>query len=65
MAGGGRRDADRPRTSPRRRARIYLLTPLALYNVALKVGRVVTQLDAPGPLGFLDQVRSEVLSGSA
>jgi lipoteichoic acid synthase len=38
-----------------------LLVPLFLYNVALKVVRVVTQFEAPGPLGFLDQVRSDVL----
>ena len=38
-----------------------LLVPLVVYNVALKVIRVVTQLDAPGPLGFLDQVRSDLL----
>ena len=38
-----------------------LLVPLFLYNVVLKVVRIVTQFDAPGPLGFLDQVRSDVL----
>jgi lipoteichoic acid synthase len=40
---------------------LSLLVPLFLYNVALKVVRVATQLDVPGPLGFLDQIRSDVL----
>ncbi|HEX2728937.1 MAG TPA: sulfatase, partial [Rubrobacteraceae bacterium] len=40
---------------------LSLLVPLCLYNVSLKVIRIATQLDAPGPLGFLDQVRSDVL----
>lgn len=40
---------------------LSLLVPLCLYNVSLKVIRIVTQLDAPGPLGFLDQIRSDVL----
>lgn len=40
---------------------LSLLVPLFLYNVVLKVVRIVTQFDAPGPLGFLDQVRSDVL----
>ena len=38
-----------------------LLLPLFLYNVVLKVIRVVTQPDPPGLLGFLDQVRSDLL----
>jgi lipoteichoic acid synthase len=38
-----------------------LLVPLFLYNVALKIVRILTQFDAPGPLGFVDQVRSDVL----
>jgi phosphoglycerol transferase MdoB-like AlkP superfamily enzyme len=38
-----------------------LLVPLFVYNVALKVIRVLTQFEAPGPLGFLDQVRSDLL----
>ena len=40
---------------------LSLLVPMFLYNVALKVVRVVTQFDAPGPVGFLDQVRSDLL----
>jgi lipoteichoic acid synthase len=42
---------------------IYLLSmlvPLFVYNIALKVVRVATQFEAPGPLGFLDQVRSDL-----
>jgi phosphoglycerol transferase MdoB-like AlkP superfamily enzyme len=38
-----------------------LLAPLFAYNVALKVVRVVTRPDPPGLLGFLDQVRSDLL----
>src|SRR5918998_3937563 len=38
-----------------------LLGPLLVYNVLLKVVRVATQFEAPGPLGFLDQVRSDLL----
>jgi lipoteichoic acid synthase len=38
-----------------------LLVPLIVYNVALKVIRVLTQFEVPGPLGFLDQVRSDLL----
>ncbi len=38
-----------------------LLVPLFVYNVALKVVRIVTRPGAPGPLGFLDQVRSDLL----
>jgi len=43
---------------------IYLLSmlgPLLAYNVLLKVVRVATQFEVPGPLGFLDQVRSDLL----
>ena len=43
---------------------IYLLSllgPLFVYNVTLKVVRVATQFEVPGPLGFLDQVRSDFL----
>lgn len=40
---------------------LSLLLPLALYNVALKVVRVISQELTPGPLGFFDQVRSEML----
>ena len=38
-----------------------LLVPLVFYNVALKVIRVITRPGAPGPLGFMDQVRSDLL----
>ncbi len=38
-----------------------LLVPLVVYNVALKVIRIFTRPDVPGPLGFLDQVRSDLL----
>jgi lipoteichoic acid synthase len=38
-----------------------LLVPLFVYNVALKVIRILTQFEVPGPLGFLDQVRSDLL----
>ena len=38
-----------------------LLVPLIVYNVALKVIRIITRPGAPGPLGFLDQVRSDLL----
>ena len=40
---------------------LSLLVPLFVYNVALKAIRVATQLDVPGPLGFVDQIRSELL----
>jgi len=40
---------------------LSLLIPLFIYDVALKVIRVATQLDVPGPFGFVDQVRSEIL----
>jgi len=38
-----------------------LLVPLVVYNVVLKVIRIFTLRDVPGPLGFLDQVRSDLL----
>ena len=38
-----------------------LLVPLIIYNVALKVIRIITRPDPPGLLGFLDQVRSDLL----
>ncbi len=38
-----------------------LLLPLFVYNVVLKVIRIVTRHGSPGPLGFLDQVRSDLL----
>jgi arylsulfatase A-like enzyme len=40
---------------------LSLLAPLVVYNVVLKVVRVATQFQVPGPLGFLDQVRSDLL----
>src|SRR5215218_8329550 len=40
---------------------LSLLVPLVAYNVVLKVVRVATQFEVPGPLGFLDQVRSDIL----
>jgi lipoteichoic acid synthase len=43
---------------------LSLLVPLFVYNVGLKVARIVTQLDLPGPLGFADELRSEVLFNS-
>ncbi|HEV2093128.1 MAG TPA: sulfatase-like hydrolase/transferase [Rubrobacter sp.] len=38
-----------------------LLVPVFLYNITLKVVRIVTRPDPPGLLGFLDQVRSDLL----
>ncbi len=38
-----------------------LLVPVFLYNLTLKVVRIVTRPDPPGPLGFIDQVRSDLL----
>src|SRR3712207_3249183 len=38
-----------------------LLVPLFVFNVILKVIRILTQFEVPGPLGFLDQVRSDLL----
>jgi len=38
-----------------------LLVPVFLYNLTLKVVRVVTRPDPPGPLGFVDQIRSDLL----
>jgi lipoteichoic acid synthase len=38
-----------------------LLVPVFIYNIVLKVVRVATQFEVPGPLGFLDQVRSDLL----
>jgi lipoteichoic acid synthase len=40
---------------------LSLLVPVCVYNVVLKVWRVATQFEVPGPLGFLDQVRSDLL----
>ncbi len=37
-----------------------LLLPLAVYDVALKTSRVVGLVGTPGPLEFLDQIRSEL-----
>jgi lipoteichoic acid synthase len=56
--------ASRSRKILRRRDWIYLLSllaPLAVYNIALKVLRISTQVDLPGPIGFLDQIRSDIL----
>lgn len=39
---------------------LSLLAPILLYNVGLKVARILTQLDVPGPLGFVDELRSEI-----
>jgi sulfatase-like protein len=39
---------------------LSLLVPLVVYNVVLKVVRVATQFQVPGPLEFLDQVRSDI-----
>ncbi|CAN5756845.1 sulfatase-like hydrolase/transferase [soil metagenome] len=39
---------------------LSLLLPLVIYNVGLKIVRIVTQLSPPGPLGFVDQLRSDV-----
>src|SRR3712207_4774880 len=38
-----------------------LLGPLFVYIVTLKVIRILTQFEVPGPLGFLDQLRSDLL----
>ncbi len=38
-----------------------LLVPVFLYNTTLKVVRIVTRPDPPGPLGFVDQIRSDLL----
>ena len=38
-----------------------LLVPVVLYNLTLKVVRIVTRPDPPGLLGFLDQIRSDLL----
>ena len=40
---------------------LSLLVPVFIYNVALKVWRVAAQFHAPGLLGFVDQVRSDIL----
>jgi len=38
-----------------------LLVPVFLYNITLKVVRIVIRPDSPGPLGFVDQIRSDLL----
>ena len=43
---------------------LSLLVPLFIYNVGLKVARILAQLDVPGPLGFVDELRSEVFFNS-
>jgi lipoteichoic acid synthase len=40
---------------------LSLVIPVFVYNVTLKVVRVATQFEAPGLLGFLDQIRSDLL----
>ena len=40
---------------------LSLLVPVFVYNVALKVVRVATQFEVPGLLGFLDELRSDLL----
>jgi phosphoglycerol transferase MdoB-like AlkP superfamily enzyme len=40
---------------------LSLLLPLVVYNVVLKVIRVAALEDTPGPFGFLDQIRSDLL----
>ena len=40
---------------------LALLVPIFVYSIALKVVRIFTQVAVPGPLGFLDQVRSDIL----
>jgi lipoteichoic acid synthase len=40
---------------------LSLVIPVFVYNVALKVVRVATQFEPPGPLGLLDQTRSDLL----
>ncbi|HZY64422.1 MAG: sulfatase-like hydrolase/transferase [Actinomycetota bacterium] len=40
---------------------LSLLLPLFVYNVGLKIIRILTQLSVPGPVGFADQLRSDVL----
>jgi lipoteichoic acid synthase len=40
---------------------LSLLVPVFVYDVVLKVVRIATQFEVPGPLGFLDQVRSDIL----
>jgi lipoteichoic acid synthase len=40
---------------------LSLLVPVFVYNITLKVWRIATQFEVPGPLGFLDQVRSDLL----
>ena len=40
---------------------LSLLVPLCIYDVVLKVVRIATQFELPGPLGFLDEIRSDIL----
>jgi phosphoglycerol transferase MdoB-like AlkP superfamily enzyme len=40
---------------------LSLLLPLVVYNILLKVLRIFSQEEVPGALGFLDQVRSDLL----
>lgn len=41
---------------------LSLLAPVVIYNIALKVVRITGQVTPPGFFGFVDQVRSDVLS---
>ncbi|MGH3085703.1 MAG: LTA synthase family protein, partial [Rubrobacteraceae bacterium] len=40
---------------------LSLLVPLLVYNIGLKLLRVFTQVELPGPIGFADQLRSDAL----
>ena len=44
---------------------LALLIPLAVADIAFKVIRVATQESVPGPLGFLDQIRSDLFINAA
>ncbi len=39
---------------------LALLVPIFVYSIVLKIVRIFTQMSVPGPLGFLDQIRSDV-----
>ena len=40
---------------------LALLVPIFVYSVGLKIISILTEVLVPGPLGFLDQLRSDVL----
>jgi lipoteichoic acid synthase len=44
---------------------LTLLVPLIGYTAALKAIRINNQFDVPGTLGFLDQIRSDILTNAA